>query len=121
MIFRTDDCATLAANGGMKQELFAKIGKYVIIVLAAWNLLREVRNQFRKMVSSNSFLPMNTEFFFFLQFCFKCVPQIFMSRGDVCLCDTVCMELMKILGVKGYYTVCQHVLKLLEITDIILT
>lgn len=38
----TADCATLDTNGLMKQHLFAKIGKYVIIVLAAWNLLREL-------------------------------------------------------------------------------
>lgn len=39
---KSDNCATLAANGTMKQPMFAKIGKYVIILLAAWNLLREL-------------------------------------------------------------------------------
>ena len=29
-------------NLGWKQHIFAKIGKYVIMALAAWNLLREV-------------------------------------------------------------------------------
>jgi hypothetical protein len=36
-----ESCSELKSRG-YDQPLFAKIGKYAIIILAAWNLLREV-------------------------------------------------------------------------------
>jgi len=36
------DLCTFLSNRGDKQPVFAQVGKYAIIVLAAWNLLREV-------------------------------------------------------------------------------
>ncbi|XP_052808936.1 transient receptor potential cation channel subfamily A member 1 homolog [Mya arenaria] len=36
------DCQRLSDSGKYKQDWFSKIGKYAIIVLAAWNVLREL-------------------------------------------------------------------------------
>ena len=38
----TDSDCQLLETAGYTQNLFVKIGKYAIIILAAWNLLREV-------------------------------------------------------------------------------